>query len=134
MSTAVPTVNGVAAADFPSVRERVRPFLENFASRDLDGRTADDFEKAITDRDQQLWVINDFQAVALTQVTTRAVRLTQCAGVRRHEWQNELDDTIRSWGRRLGKEWAVIEGRPGWSKAARARGYRERHREMAVKL
>ena len=129
-----PTVSGVRATDFPAVQARVRPFLEDFAAHDMDGRTADEFEAAIAERAQQLWVINDFQAVALTQVTGGAVRITQCAGERRLEWQDALDDTIREWGRRLGKEWVVITGRPGWSKAAKARGYREIHREMAVRL
>lgn len=127
-------ISGVPASDYPLLRARVLPFLENFASRDLDGFTVTDFEADILSRERQVWSIRDFQALALTCLTPKAVRITHCAGVRRHEWQEAFDEEIRDWARSLGKVRVIGTVRPGWARFGKERGYREMHREMALEL
>lgn len=127
-------VSGIPAFDFYKHRDRILPFLANFAARDLDGTDVAEFEREILDRKRQVWSINDFQALALTCLTDEAVRITHCAGVRRHEWQEEYDEEMRRWAHALGKKRIIATVRPGWSKWGRTRGYRERHREMVLEV
>lgn len=127
-------IRGILVAEYPENREKIIPFLHGFAGRDLDGITVAQLEESILDRDKQVWSVNDFQAVCMTCVTTDAVRIERCAGVRRHEWQAELDDEIRAWAKALGKRRVVILGRPGWKPWAKNRGYREIHCELAVEV
>lgn len=127
-------IEGIPAAIYPAYRDRIWPFLEGFEARDLDGVTAIDLDAEIRSRDRQVWSIKDFQAVCLTFLTDDAVRISHCAGVRRHEWQEALDDELQAWGRALGKKRIVALVRPGWARWGRTRGYREAHREMTRNL
>lgn len=127
-------IRGVTADDFPRVRGKVMPFLEHFADRSPLGGTAADLAAVILERDAQLWVIGDFQAVALTEVTPDAVHITHCAGERREDWQQAFDDEIRAWARALGKKRVVATVRPGWARWGKSRGYREAHRQMVVEV
>lgn len=120
--------------DLPAVIDRVWPFLENFAERSPFGDTAEDYAASIRERDAQLWVIGDFQAVALTRVHREAVQITHCAGENREQWQEAFDDEIRQWAQALGKPRIVATVRPGWSRWGKSRGYRELHREMTLEL
>lgn len=127
-------IRGIPAAVYPEYRDRILPFLENFAKRDPCGTTVEELEAGIRSMDMQVWSINDFQAVCMTSVTNEAVRIDRCAGIRRHEWQAELDDELREWARAIGKKRIVAVVRPGWSKWGRTRGYREAHREMVIEV
>ena len=88
----------------------------------------------IIHRDRQVWNIHDFQALCMTSVDREVVNIDACAGVRRHEWQEELDETIRWWAKQLGKKRIIALVRPGWAKFGKTQGYREAHREMVVEL
>ncbi|MEL6361725.1 MAG: hypothetical protein AAFR21_11625 [Pseudomonadota bacterium] len=127
-------IEGIEARNYQEYRHLIWPFLENFASRDLDGMTAEEIEYEILDRRTQVWNINNFQAVALTRVTRDAVRLERCAGIRRHEWQNEMVDALENWARALGKKRFIGTIRQGWWPFAKERGYKEKHREVVRKL
>lgn len=120
--------------DYWDIREQARPFLENFCDRSLDRWTLQTLERDIMERDRQLWNISDFQAVCLTSVGETWVAIDACAGVRRREWQEELEETIRSWAKRLGKRRIIAKVRPGWAPFGRQCGYKEKHREMVLEL
>lgn len=128
------TVSGIPLDAVASNLPAMRPFLENFARRDMDGYTVEDFERDILDGAAQAWKINDWQALALTYLTKEAVRITHCAGSDRTAWQEPLEQAIREWGRALGKKRVVATVRPGWSRFAKERGYREAHREMVMEI
>lgn len=123
-----------AVTDVYADRDRLRPFFENFAAREHDHTIAAEYEADLLSGLRQAWVINDFQAVCLTKLTTDCVRITHCAGLRRHDWQEELDDVLRQWARALGKKRIVALVRPGWAKFGRSRGYKEAHREMVTEI
>lgn len=125
---------GIPAAQYLDHRESVLPFLENFARRSLGRWTVDQLEVDVMARDRQIWNINDFQAVGMTSVGAEAVNIEACSGVRRHEWQEEFDDTVKKWARSLGKKRIIATVRPGWARFGKARGYRETHREMTLEL
>lgn len=108
----------------------VMPWLEHFASRSHGTMTAGDLYNDLMNEERQLWVCGDWQAVVLTSVQDNAVSIDCCAGDRREEWQDMVDMVVTAWARTLGKRWVRSVARPGWARYARARGYREAHREF----
>jgi hypothetical protein len=127
-------IEGITAAEYINHRDKIAPFLQGFARRSLGRWTPEQLEMDIIHRDKQVWSIHDFQALCLTSVGPEAVNVLAASGVRRHEWQDELDDILRHWARQLGKRRIIALVRPGWSRFGRARGYREAHREMVLEL
>ena len=126
-------ITGLPPEALPYAR-RLLPFLENFADRSLGRWTADEIMDRLSRAIMQAWVIGNWQAVAVTEVGPDHVGIVFCAGSRREDWAVALDDEMRAWARHLGKRHLVITARPGWSKLANARGYREIHREMMVEV
>jgi hypothetical protein len=114
--------------------DQLRPWLLHFEARSHGTTTARALEWAILGRDRQLWVCGDWQAVVLTSVHPDAVRIDFCAGRRREDWQQSVDEVIGAWARSLGKTYVISLARPGWAKYARERGYREIHREFAKRI
>lgn len=127
-------VRGIPIAEIGVEMANIRPFLEAFAKRDLDGSTPGDLERDILAGVFQIWCINDWQACAMTRLTDEAVRITHCAGSGRKMWQEDLEETVRKWGRALGAKRIIGTVRPGWAPFARKRGYREAHREMVLEI
>lgn len=127
-------IRGVTADEYVGVRGKVLPFLEGFAKRDVSGITVGEFEADIMNRRRQLWSINDFQAVALTQVMRDSVRITHLAGVQRHKWQEEAMQHVVEWAKALGKKRVCALVRPGWAPSMKERGYREVHRDMMLEI
>lgn len=127
-------IEGILSTEFFRVRDQVRPFLESIAKRDLDGTTVEEMEMEFLNKTNQLWVINNFQAICVTRVTREAVRVEAATGVNRRAWQGELDDHLREWAKALGKKRVVGLVRPGWYKWAKTQGYRLVHSQLAVEV
>ena len=127
-------IEGIPARLYPPVRHRCLPFLENFVARSMGRWTVEDLENDVLDSSRQLWRIGDFQALAMTALDAENVIIDAAAGVRRHEWQDELDRTLREWGKALGKRRIIAFVRRGWEPFGRSRGYRVSHVEMTVDL
>jgi hypothetical protein len=113
---------------------RLRPWLEHFAARSHGTTTAEALAEEIAGQLRQAWECLDYQAVVLTSVHPDAVKIDFCAGRRRQDWQQDVDETVCAWARALGKRWVLGLVRPGWAGYARERGYREIHREMMKDL
>lgn len=127
-------INGVTSWVYPSMRDRVIPFLENFAKRSHGRWTVEQLETDIMSKRKQCWSIKDFQAVCLTSLGREEVNIEACAGTRRHEWQDALDAELREWARALGKKRVIAKVRPGWSKFGKKQGYKTAHYEMILEL
>jgi hypothetical protein len=110
------------------------PWLEGFAERSHGTTTADALAHEIDNQLRQLWVCGDWQAVVLTSVHPDAIKIDFCAGTERGDWQQSIDETVCAWARATGKRWVLSLARPGWTKYARERGYRETHREFAKEI
>ena len=77
----------IPADQYAEHRDSIRPLLERFEERDLDGTTADDLEREILAREAQLWVVGQFAGICLTRVTRESVRLDRYAGDNGH-WRD----------------------------------------------
>lgn len=115
-------------------RERLWPFLENFAARSHGQMTADDFWNDIEAREKQAYVVNDWQAVFVTSLHEEHIYMHGCAGERSDEWRGEVDDFMRAWARATGKKRLIGMVRPGWVRWAKTRGYMEAHRELILEV
>ena len=127
-------ITGISAGIYPAAREKILPFLQGFVDRDYAGLTVEDLERGILDKTRQVWVIGDFKAVVLTNVTPEAVGITHGAGSDRHEWEQEFEALISEWARAQGKKRVISMARPGWCRDAKKRGWKETHREMVMEL
>lgn len=125
---------GIPADQYVDHMDSLAPFLRGFAQRSLGRWTLESLEMDIINRDRQIWNIHDFQAVGMTSVGPEAVNIDAAAGVRRREWQEEFDETVKKWARSLGKKRIIATVRPGWARFGKARGYREAHREMVLEI
>lgn len=124
---------GAVPADLvPANMDRLAPFFRNFAARSHSRWTVDEIVEEARSGSVQVWVCADWQAVALTRVWPDAVSIVACAGSGREDWCDELESAVRTWARDLGKRHLLIDGRPGWSRWLRSKGYQEAHREMVV--
>jgi len=120
------TVNGVPAKLIPDVWDRVEPIL----SRAILHHTDEDANEALHDLLQersQLWVLNDFDAVCLTQIvlrqTVKVLWVYYVAGDKMDTWLDELVKTLSAFGQYKGCNRMEFTGRPGWQKTLKAHGF-----------
>lgn len=121
---------GMQSINYPDFAAKLLPFLQNFADRSHDRVTVSELIRRISEAEAQAWVCGDFQAVALTRVEGPNAFIDFCSGSDRTSWQDELEEQISSWARFNGLKRVIILCRPGWSKWAKSRQYREIHREF----
>ena len=122
------------STSYDDFADRLAPFLENFEARSMDRITVPALVDGIRSAMKQVWVCDDFKAVALTSVGPTFVSVDCCSGSDRFDWQDQLEAELTAWARHLGKKRIFLMGRPGWSKRAKELGYRECHREMVKEL
>src|SRR5690606_37604547 len=127
-----PMITGVLSAGLERHLPRLLPAFQSFASRSHSRWTVEQIIEEIRGQTVQVWICNDYQAVALTRVWPDAVSIVACAGSDRGNWCAELEAEIRAWAKHLGKKHLLIDGRPGWSRWLKTIGYQEAHREMVI--
>ena len=125
---------GIPSTVYGDYAEKIKPFLQHFEDRSHGRITADELEVDIRERDRQAWVWGDFQMVLLTRVCPEGIYMDYCAGKNRRDWVDEVDRAMKAWARELGKSQIFSVCRPGWSREAKSRGYKEIHREMVLEL
>lgn len=135
-------VHGVPADAVADWWPILLPFFEGFEARS-DGRVSvHSLVADVRERDRQVWIAGDERGVAMVALTrvlvqadgTTTIAIDHCAGERMEEWRELFDDEMRAWAAALGARRIVSLARPGWSKWAKTRGYRETHREMMLDL
>lgn len=125
---------GIQSGDLDQHLTRLMPAFGSIAARSSSRWSVDQIIDEVRSKSVQVWVCNDFQAVALTRVWPDAVSIVACTGSGRDDWCAALEAEIRAWARHLGKKHLLIDGRPGWSRWLKTIGYQEAHREMVIKL
>ena len=125
---------GIHARDIPAYAERLAPFLLDFAAHSHARTTALQLLDAIMAEEMQTYVADDFKAVCLTTVHPEHIEINCCAGEDRTDWQDDLEAHITEWAKAMGKDRVIMIARPGWSKWAKTRGYRQAHVEMVKEV
>lgn len=84
--------------------------------------------------DMQLWIVNDYQAAAVTQITVlpqfKTCTVVALGGDGLPEWFDELMQTIEDWARQMDCRYVTAYGRRGWEKVGKAREYRHEYSVM----
>lgn len=129
-------IEGVLSTKFLRHWDKIRPAFENFVERS-DGRwTMDYLVDAVLTRQKQVWNVADWRAVLVTSVGPdgQYVTMEACYGEGWQDWYAEMEETVAAWAKALGAKRVFCLARPGWSKALKAQGYREIHREFVKEL
>lgn len=129
-------IEGVLSTDFMKEWDNIRPAFESFVDRSDKRWTMEFLIGSVMHRQKQVWKVNDWQAVAVTSVGPDGeyVTLEACFGEGYQEWYAELEETIKAWAKALGAKRMFGMARPGWTKAFKAQGYREIHREFVKEI
>lgn len=114
--------------------DRLLPALESCAERSLGRFTVSGLIEDIFELKKQVYVLNDWQGVCITSCYEDYIYVHCAFGENSEEWRDELDDHLRAWAKATGKTRIFGLVRPGWSKWAKSRGYKELHRELGLEV
>lgn len=108
--------------------EAIEPKIRRVLTRVDNGYRAQDVLTFLQRMEMQLWKVNDWQAIAVTQITNlplhNALTVVYCSGDGVHEWFDDLMDMIESFAVDNKCKYVEVHGRKGWEKVGKARGYR----------
>lgn len=129
-------IEGIWAEELAQEWEHIKPAFENFAERS-DGRWSVPYlVESVLTKQKQIWKVNDWQAVVVTSVGPNAEYVTMEAayGSDMKDWYHELQEIVEMWAKEMGATRMFGMARPGWTKAFKAEGYKEIHREFVKEL
>lgn len=134
-------IRPVPAEQLPQWWPVLAPYFEDFAERS-DGRiTVQGLLDGVRDRERQAYVWWTGEGVGMCALTRLAqypgglaVHVDHCAGLHADQWREAFDEHLRQWAEAIGASRIISMARPGWSRWAKQRGYREAHREMILEV
>lgn len=125
---------GIPSHQIEAEWENIRPFFENFEKRSHGRWTVESLLRNVLSCQNQVFSVNNYQALVLTSVMPESVNIDACSGSGRKEWQDEVVDHITEWAKVLGKKYVISMARPGWSKFFVPKGFKEIHREYLIEV
>jgi len=130
--TIAPRLVGVPAAEVDAVWPLVEPLIADACRRGGGKDAPPDIRRAVSERDQQLWLAWDFSVVALavTEIVChprkKCCRIRICTGRERRSWQHQLA-AIEVWAKAHGCAAMELIARTGWSRLLKSQGYALTH-------
>lgn len=108
------------------VKEWVAPLLDKITKKFDCGYSTEDILYALKAQDMQLWSWNK-DVVLVTQVTVypqyKVLFVLFVAGSNMGEWFNPAMEVLEKYAASLGCKYVTGEGRKGWIRYSKARGY-----------
>lgn len=110
-------IYGILSNQIDSVWERIEPLVDAAIqkSHELD-LTSGDVLNGLKERDYQLWCINDFEGILVTQLSNDGVLAMVVAGKNMDTWINEVDETLIDFGKAHEKKYIESYSRRGFHK------------------
>ena len=119
---------GIQSRYARDVWSRVEPLLSRLDSEDT-GYTPEDILSAIERQEMQLWIAGDFDAVGITFISVKpqwkALHIFYVCGDNMDVWLNEGLDVFEAYARYNHCKYVTEQGRKGWTRALKHRGYSE---------
>ena len=107
--------------------DKARPLLEKVLNRIDTGHTPDDVLRKLLLTQMQLWNINDWQALAVTQITIlpqcKTLEIVYCAGDGVDDWLTPLIVEMKKFKHNMGCQYLEFHGRMGWEKRMKKLGF-----------
>ena len=121
-------IRGVTYLELADYASAAAPVLERALARD-EAYSFDDVMAKLWRREMQMWVVNDCQAVAVTQIQVyprfKALQVCWLAGDGVDEWFEDLMETLENYAEGMNCRQVEVYGRRGWKRLGEARGYQE---------
>lgn len=110
-------VGGVVREKVPLVWNRAAPILETVITPDT-GYNLDIIYRALLSGSLQLWVVDDFEGVVVTEIRIRPLdkilHATWLAGKNMRRWLRTVEETLEKFARHHECAQLVVEGRKGF--------------------
>ena len=108
---------------WPKVRELLIPAIESVDS----GFKEEDILQRLQVANMQLWVINEYEAAAVTQVQQypqfKSALIVALGGENMNEWLDEFIEAVEKWASEIGCAYLEEYGRKGWERVGKPRGW-----------
>ena len=108
---------------WPKVRQLLIPAIEGVDS----GFKEEDILKRLQVANMQLWVVNEYEAAAVTQVQQypqfKSALIVALGGENMNEWLDEFIETVEKWASEIGCAYMEEYGRKGWERVGKPRGW-----------
>lgn len=105
----------------------IEPHLQRVLDKIDSGHTVEDVLTKLQWQDQQLWNVNDWQAIAVTQISIlpqhKVLSVVYVSGDDVDEWLPDLVSTLREFAQSTGCKYVEFYGRDGWRKKAKPLGF-----------
>lgn len=105
----------------------IEPHLQRVLNRIDSGHTVDDVLTKLQWADQQLWKINDWQAIAVTQIAVlpqhKTFNICYVAGDGIDEWLSDFVDRMHEYAAFTNCKYVEFYGRDGWRKHGKKLGF-----------
>lgn len=117
---------------------KVEAFIASAVGHVDSGYRPEDILGRLITSDMQLWVVGDYQAAAVTQISLypqfKTCHVVALGGAGLNEWFDELMDSIEGWAADMGCKYVEEYGRKAWEKVGAARGYEHVYTVMRKKV
>ena len=100
--------------------DRLEPHLTRIVEFIDTGHTSEDIAAKIARKEYQLWVVNDWESILVTQILVlpqhKVLQILYCVGMDVDTWKDAAKGVILEFAQHVGAKY--IEGfcRPGWTK------------------
>lgn len=116
----------------------IEPLLQRVLDKSDSGIDLPSVISGITTDAMQLWAVNYFEAVVVTEIIRRpshnVLFITLLCGQDRNKWLPELIDLLAEVGRDNDCKYIEFWGREGWEKVKPDLGFRKKYVVMAKEL
>ncbi len=105
----------------------IEPHLQRVLSKIDSGHSVDDVLTKLQWQEMQLWNVDNWQALAITQISIlplhSVLAIVYVAGDEVNDWLPELVETLHTYAAETGCKYVEFYGRDGWRKPAKPLGF-----------
>lgn len=116
----------------------IEPHLQRVLTRIDSGHTVEDVLSKLQWQEMQLWCVNDWQAIAVTQISIlpqhKVLAVVYVAGDGVDDWLPALSHTLENFAAGLGCKYVEFYGRDGWRKKAKPLGFENAFSVMRLEV
>lgn len=133
-----PIIEGVVSNSILSHWGSIKPHLQRILDKIDSGHTVDDVKKRLLTCEMQLWNINNWQAVAITQICVlpqyNNLVVVYLVGDGVKTWLSDLTSLLTQYAKYHKCKYIEFYGREGWLKVANQVGFKKSFNVMRLDI